>query len=618
MLRVLEAGSVILFYLQALRVVFSVLFGIIYDRVFLGPLDLWLPGSVLLVTGCLLLPAVSPENPGRRWLAWAAVMVAAGRLGLSINHPEVRFWSGCLVLAGGGAYLAGLLTARRQLAFPALILALGTEQLLAGLGHSYDISLRPGFLPLQVVWSAGLISAAIVLAQRSRAGDSRAQRLSPLTGLGLGAYLFLTTSLLNLPHAISRWSQASYAVMAPLLIALTLVWLLPRFRRQLTRGAFESFALRLVLGLALISGLLVGYHLHGFASAVALLIAHVSAMGFTACLLEGRAQRGLPAGPMIALGLGLFLAFQFLNAFAFTYPYTLPVLREKGWAIYLLAAGVLASGYLIQPAALSHRPGPPFREMVVLPLLFGAVTAVLISVQPPEVPALRTDGTLRLATWNIHYGYEAGWRYTLLEQAQAIEAAGVDLIVLQEVDAGRMTSYSVDNALFLAYQLKMHAVYLPTVEHLTGIAVLYRGIPGAVDRRLLSSRQEQTGILRLDLPASEGHLSAFGVWLGLSDEDTLRQMDEALAFIGDAAPASFAGDFNATDDSELIQRVLAAGFTDPFQALGMSPPPTDPAVEPERRIDYIWLRQITPLEAWVDDSLASDHRMVVVEIALAQ
>jgi len=44
-LRSLEAGAVLLFFLQSLRVIFSVLFGIIYDRLFVGPLDWWMPGG---------------------------------------------------------------------------------------------------------------------------------------------------------------------------------------------------------------------------------------------------------------------------------------------------------------------------------------------------------------------------------------------------------------------------------------------------------------------------------------------------------------------------------------------------------------------------------------------
>jgi len=61
--------------------------------------------------------------------------------------------------------------------------------------------------------------------------------------------------------------------------------------------------------------------------------------------------------------------------------------------------------------------------------------------------------------------------------------------------------------------------------------------------------------------------------------------------------------------------VLQAGFDDPFLALGIDPPPpTDPAIDPQIRIDYVFTRGLAPTSATVLSSLASDHRMVVVEL----
>jgi len=46
---------------------------------------------------------------------------------------------------------------------------------------------------------------------------------------------------------------------------------------------------------------------------------------------------------------------------------------------------------------------------------------------------------------------------------------------------------------------------------------------------------------------------------------------------------------------------------------GFPPAPTDPAESSHKRIDYVWLGGLDPTDARVLDSLASDHRMVVVE-----
>jgi endonuclease/exonuclease/phosphatase (EEP) superfamily protein YafD len=103
--------------------------------------------------------------------------------------------------------------------------------------------------------------------------------------------------------------------------------------------------------------------------------------------------------------------------------------------------------------------------------------------------------------------------------------------------------------------------------------------------------------------------------MGLSDEDTQTQISEALEFIADSPNAVFGGDFNAEYDESVPQAILAAGFEDPFMLLGIDPAPfTSPAIDPNSRIDFVWLRDLNPISAWVSTSLASDHRMVVVEI----
>jgi endonuclease/exonuclease/phosphatase family metal-dependent hydrolase len=246
----------------------------------------------------------------------------------------------------------------------------------------------------------------------------------------------------------------------------------------------------------------------------------------------------------------------------------------------------------------------------------AGLALIIAAVWPRPVEPLPDDGTLRLATYNIHYGYDAKWHFNLDAMAEAIEEAGVDAIALQEVDTGRMTSYCVDDALYLARRLRMNVAYLPTVEHLTGIAVLYKGPQAPVSMAFLTSLQEQTGIVGVDLDVGGRPLYAFGIWMGLSDEDTLRQITEALVFIGDRTPASFGGDFNAEDDDPVAQAVAQAGFEDPFALLRQTPPLTDPAVEPDKRIDYVWLRGLSPIRAWVADSLASDHRLVVTEVQI--
>jgi endonuclease/exonuclease/phosphatase family metal-dependent hydrolase len=616
-LRAVEAVSVLLFFLQALRVVFSVLFGIIYDQVFAGTPDAWLVISVLLVAVALCAPLAAPSSWPRGWLAALAAGASIGRIALTINDADVRFWGSLAVLAAGGLYLAGLLVARRPLALTALAGAVALDQVLRALGATFDLSLRPWWLPFQVAWGVIVLFVSASLLRRRAAGGQDPCRLGVRAGVGVGALLFVETSLFALPNATAQWSGAPYALMAAFLLGITLLALVPRVRHDVNRLVCDRPGVRWLVALLLPVTLMLGYFGRGALSAAALLVGQAAVLvGFT-LLFDGRTTRQRPVGPMLALGMAGLLVLNFLNAFAFTYPYSLPFMRGLGWAVYLAAAVLAAAGIASQnPMVVSWDELSTRAEVVGLGSA-ALMIVTLLAVWPQPAFPLPETGPLRVATYNIHYGYDVDWHYTLEEMAQAIEADGVHVIALQEVDAGRMTSYAVDDAYYLGRRLRMNVAYLPAVEHLTGIAVLYRGSLEEARTQLLPSREEQTGIVGVILHHGTEELHAFGIWMGLSNEDTGRQIREALRWIGAASPATFGGDFNAEPDSEVARAVEAAGFVDPFVVLEIDPPPlTDPAVDPRTRIDYVWLRGLEPLDAWVGDSLASDHRMVVVEINL--
>ena len=618
LLRAVEATLVLLFFVQAIRVILSVLFGIIYDQIFAGSPTLWLPVSVGLALLALLAPLAAPREWQRPWLGAMACLAALGRIGLSVNDADVRYWACLIVLAAGGLYLSGLLAARRSMAFPALGGALALDQLLRIAGQTYDVSLRPEALVPQIACSVAVIGVAVAVARRNAAGDIRPSGLGAWAALGIGAALFLESSLLSLGNAVSRWSNAPYPVIAPLLMALTMAPLVPRIRFELNRLlATSGWARAGAIG-ALPIGLMLGYFTKGAVSATGLILAQAAALACLVGILDGRGKGKEGSASTLALGLALLLVLNFLNAFAFTYPYAVPLMRGMGWAVYLLAGLVAGIGVLVQKAAVPSWSDLSARTGIILLVGVAALALAVTAVWPRPADPLPETGTLRLATYNMHYGYDRAWHFTLEQIAQTIEANGVDVVALQEVDTGRLTSYAVDDALYLARRLRMNAAYLSAVEHLTGIALLYRGPQVLPEWQLLTSLQEQTGIVHVPLVVNGQPLHAFGIWMGLSNEDTLRQIGEALAFIGDRSPASFGGDFNAEPGSPVVAAVQEAGFLDPFAALGIELAPlTDPAIEPRLRIDFVWLRGVEPASAWVAESLASDHRMVVVEVRLA-
>jgi endonuclease/exonuclease/phosphatase family metal-dependent hydrolase len=596
--------SIALFFFKGLRTIFSSLFGIIYDQVLVGPVTIWLGTSSLLLLVALIAPTFIPERFEKVTFPIAIVACILVRLAMTLPSAEIRYWSALGVVFTGAFFLRVILERMPREAIIAIIGALIVGQLLRNLGTTYDLSLRPGWLPVQFIWSV-LLVAVLIWGREEIPTEARSP--SWLVGLAFGAFLFLEISLLSLPNGISRWSDWSYLILVPALLAVTVLPLVPAVWEETQIWLGTNLAPRVLVALALIVGLAVGYFRTGPLAGIALLLVQTALLLSIAVLIGGERSGG-KSSLWLPLGFIFFLLLNYFNAFAFTYPYTLPAMQGLGWTVYLIAAVVVSGALLIAPRAVELMR-PPVTSLAVLGGIALVASTIIAIPRPPGT--LQAEGNLSIATYNIHYGYDEEWNFTLDQQADAIRDSGADVVALQEVDAGRLTSYSVDDALYLARSLDMQAAFLPTIEHLTGIAVLYRGPEAPVTSRLLTSNQEQTGIIGVELSIDGRQVGTYGVWIGLDPIEAERQVEEALEFIGDRSVVAFAGDFNLEHGDSPVGQIKAAGFIDPFQALGMDPPPlTHPAIEPLIQIDFVWLRGLAPSSAFVSASLASDHRLV--------
>ncbi|MFQ5921503.1 MAG: endonuclease/exonuclease/phosphatase family protein, partial [Anaerolineales bacterium] len=529
--------SITLFFFQGLRAVFSSLFGIIYDQVFDGPVTPWLGTSSLLLLVALTAPSFIPGRFERGLLPLAIAICVLARLAMTLSRTEIRYWSALLVVSAGAFFLRVYLERMPREAMIAILGALVAGQLLRNLGTTYDLSLRPGWLAVQTIWSV-LLVAALLWGREDIPAEARSP--SWLVGLAFGAFLFLEISLLSLPNGISRWSDGSYAVLVPALLAVTVLPLVPAVWETTQIWLGTNLAPRVLVALALTTGLALGYFRAGSLAGLALLLVQAVLL-LSIIILFGVERSDGQSRLWLPLGFVLFLLFSYFNAFAFTYPYTLPAMRGMGWAVYLIAAAVFSLALLIAPRAVELMRAP----VTSLAILGGLALVVSAIVSfPRSTGSLLAEGSLSVATYNIHYGYDDEWNFTLDRQAETIRESGADVVALQEVDTGRFTSYSVDDALYLARRLGMRVAYLPTIEHLTGIAVLYRGPQSSITSRLLTSNEEQTGIVGVSLSLGETEIGTYGVWIGLDPSDAERQVEQALEFIGDQSVVAFAGDFN--------------------------------------------------------------------------
>jgi endonuclease/exonuclease/phosphatase family metal-dependent hydrolase len=614
-----EATAIFWFFFQALRVLFSTLFGVIYDALFAEIVPLSTVGILLiLVVLALLTPLATPRKAKTRQISLlaAAVLIFLARIPLILNEPQMRLAVSIIVVAATGLYLSIRTRQGAQGLVPALILALVVDQLFRAAGHTFDVTLRTEWWPGQAAVSAILCLLAGWLYHR-RSMPEKGDGGSPgiLAGLAWGGWLFLEVSLLAFPNAIGRWSelpQASYWLVAALLLAVTLLPLLmrlPRFPLPLWLGGTANLAILLLC-------LIVGSLMDGAIVLLLMLLAQfiILRMLFPILAPELGERDRLP-GLGLALGGILFLVLSFAYAFTFTYPYTLEMFRDMGLVIILIG-GLLASLPSLRrpaPATLPPRLGRTHHTAA-----WGASALLVLSVVALAWPRAflqpAASTTFRAVTYNIHYGYDTYWHVSLEEQARTIEASGAGVVAMQEVDTGRPTSYMIDDALWLANRLGMEVVYLPTLEHLSGIALLSRYPVIDWELLLLPSELEQTGIIWAKLDVGGTPINAFAIWMGLEPEERALQLDAALPFIAaHPGPAVFGGDFNSQPGSLVYDRIASAGFVDPFVALGLGSPPTDPAINPTKRIDFVWLRDLVPVHAQVVDSTASDHRPVVVK-----
>jgi endonuclease/exonuclease/phosphatase family metal-dependent hydrolase len=244
---------------------------------------------------------------------------------------------------------------------------------------------------------------------------------------------------------------------------------------------------------------------------------------------------------------------------------------------------------------------------------------------------------MRIATYNIHGGFDEFYNESLEAIARTIQQSGANVVLLQEVDAGRMTSFGVDQPLWLARRLGMDRRFFPTNEGLYGLAIL-SSVPIAFDDgELLTSRGLQTGVQRVQIQPDPGVVvTIYNTWLeyllGFGSENTLEeqqqaqqvQLNELLTIIARHHPGGvlgrtvLGGTFNNVPDSPLMQQLRAAGFSDPFAGYPLEIGATlVRSGVPRAVFDYIWLRNLPVGEgALVLDSTASDHRLAVVGVLI--
>ncbi|MBW4435597.1 MAG: endonuclease/exonuclease/phosphatase family protein [Pleurocapsa minor GSE-CHR-MK-17-07R] len=674
----LEAGLIGLFFIQALRF----LVGMLYNQSAGASITLTIqqlgmelltpnptdPAAVtrditfsLLMLGLPVITLIFGRV--RPFIMLAVLITAVGRAFMSLELVLTPTASAALVVGGGLMYVAYLARYRANLLPYMFVLALGADQLLRAYGNTLDPSWSIAYQNIQI----GLSFLAVLLALFTVIWTETTPQpplpapqygLIPFWGgIGLGALLFLQLSLLGMPNAIAGRADYEYTILVPLVTAATLLPLIPAVRGRVGAfiGTFDSSVRGWLWMLVIVLLIVAGTRLTGLIAAIALVISQFLVSTLWWWMLRRRTAKDRSfSGLWLVLGVLVFALLVACDLFTYEYAYVrsfsgdlaflndiiVPLLRGfsgLGIAVIILSVFLAALPMTQIRQRIPLAGGPTFMSIFALLVVAAASVGAYLLARPPVIQAPAGLEVMRVATYNIHGGTNEYFQPSLEEIATAIETSGANVVLLQEVEVGRLTSFGVDQALWLARNvgLGMDRRFYPTNEGLRGLAVL-SSLPIAFDDGApLSAIGERTGLQRVQIqPTPDSVITLYNTWLGYlleptegltieaQEQDQQRQLGEIFQIIESHHPNGvlgrtiIGGTFNNVPDSPLVERMRQVGFIDPFAGMPVELGATLVRSGVARaRLDYLWLRNLNPAEGvLVLDNPASDHRLAVAGI----
>lgn len=677
-LMVIEAALLGLFFVQSLRY----LIGMLYTRtagaslvtalaaigitpaVGSAPDPAQVNAEIAFTIAMLALPLLALVLIRFRALILVPVaLMAVGRALLNSPAGLSSTQAAALVVGAGLMYVAFLARRRANLVPHFFVLGLAGDQLLRAAGNTLDPSWSAGYAGVQLALSLGVALIALIAFLWDRRTppeplpNPHAGLIPFWGGLGIGGLLFIQLALLSLPNAVAARAGYDYTLLVPLLLAATLLPVVPA-----VRGAMRSFIgnfdggvrgwLWMLMAILLV---VLGTRLNGLLAAITLLLAQfiITLMWWWVVKPLAERERSF-SGLWLVLAAGIFALLATGDLFTYEAPYVRdlsgnlaflnsiipPLLRGfngMGLAILVLSVFLAALPMTQTRRRIPWAGGPRALTLGALALAVVAALGGWVLARPPVIQAAAGETTLRVGTYNIHGGSDEFFVPSLNAIGETILRSGSNVVLMQEVEAGRLTSFGVDQSLWLARRVGMDRRFYPTVEGLRGLAVL-SNVPIAYhDGTPLPGMGEATGLQRVQLtPGDNTVITVYNTWLAYLQEpdgdltlaaqesEQQAQLDALFGIIASQHPNGvlgrtiLGGTFNNVPDSDLLAQVRAAGFTDSFAGLPIELSATlvRQGLAPAR-IDFVLLRGLSPAEGvLVLNSAASDHRLAVTGVDL--
>lgn len=673
---VLEAGLIGLFLVQALRAAIALIYGRVASASIYPAIDLTLidpatsglisptvvQGEMILLAAMMALPLLTLFfGRWRGTLFLMGLAVAGARLVMAVPSEALSPLVGAALTLGAGLGYIACMVRHRLTHLPYLfVIGFTVDQLLRAAGNTLDVSLNANYLPVQVGLSAAL--AVLVIANSARPvklSSAEGRGLFTLWGgVGMGALLFLQLALLASPNAAAGRAGFDYTPLVPALIAATALPLIPAVRDAARGfiGLFDPAAQGWVWLLLLALMIVIGTRVQGVVGGGALVVAQAIASLSWWWLARPQAEKERNFSGLWMVGaMAVLVVLVVCDLFTYEYAYVrdfagqvaflnrvvTPLLRGfRGLGLAVLMLSVVLAAL---PVVASRRSGA-WSSGNGLQSLFGVLVVIaaalggLYFARPTVIVPVRDAAEIRVATYNIHSGYSEFYHYDLEAVARTIQESGANVVLLQEVEGGRLTSYGADQALWLARRLRMDRRFFPTNEGLQGLAVLSNIEITEADGILLTSRGLQTGVQRIKIRPDDGEISLYNTWLGVllegagggaldaQEQDQQRQLSEVLSLmlahgggnLNGLGRYILGGTFNNVPSSDVIITLSRIpGLADPFADENPINATTFRQTGRSARLDYLFTNMLA-LGAIVMEQAPSDHRLAVMGVSVSR
>ena len=286
-------------------------------------------------------------------------------------------------------------------------------------------------------------------------------------------------------------------------------------------------------------------------------------------------------------------------------------------------AGLFIATAEFRPALRERGTARQVLAVATATIATAGVAAALVASPTPMQPAPGAAGEeIGITLYNIHMGFDPDGRMSLDQIGDVVEGTDPDIVVLNEVDRGWLTTGSREPLRILQERLDMPYVFAPAADEIWGNAVFSRyPITEISIERLPRGRDAmvRSQLIVIMEVEPERRVALIATHLSHVDLQGDTRLPQARAIAGTLArlqergvPVIIAGDLNAEpDDAEL------ATFGDIARSAVPEANPTFPSHAPEVQIDHILVTQEFDVVGFdVPQTRASDHLPLTARLVL--